>query len=426
MATNRLLTWICFLGILSLTVILMSGCEGGSILGTTDSSSGGTGTSMDGGGTPTGDGGSTGGETGGGTTPPSNNGGGGGTPSWKDIGTPGFSNYEVHKVAFAADTRNGYLYVAYQDDNPPVYPNFPQGKCVIKRIPISGSTDWILVSTTEYDGSASIAVDAYGTLVVAFLNENSNPKKFDIKKFDGTNWYAMGTELDAAGQPIIALQDTELWLYLVGTTGSSWKFNTSSRKWESLGSFGATSGSCSFLVYSDAPYVAWNDGSMNGYISKHAGTWQQIGPLGAPTFGKTSGGSYTGVISMGMWYGDPCVAFKDEFDDIRVKKLYRGDSTYWEDLGTVGKSEFGYYGVVSLAVSTETIYVAYRDAQANGKLVVKKWNKDVVNPAWEVVGGEAASEGSAEYLSLIVLNNVPYVAFKDGANGGKVTVRKFE
>ncbi|MCX7787200.1 MAG: hypothetical protein N2442_05850 [Spirochaetes bacterium] len=109
-----------------------------------------------------------------------------------------------------------------------------------------------------------------------------------------------------------------------------------------------------------------------------------------------------------------------------MKKLFTGASPYWEDLGTVGKSEFGYYGVVSLAVSTETIYVAYRDAQANGKVVVKKWNKDVVNPAWEVVGGGPASAGTAEYITLIVLNHVPYIAFKDGAKSGKVTVRKFE
>jgi len=93
-----------------------------------------------------------------------------------------------------------------------------------------------------------------------------------------------------------------------------------------------------------------------------------------------------------------------------------------------------YNGYASMIVTLKgTIYVAYRDSENGNKVTVKRC-LGLSNPIWETIGGESASSGEADYVCLQVLNiwdiddanDIPYIAFKDGANGGKVTVRKFE
>src|ERR1043165_283968 len=45
---------------------------------------------------------------------------------------------------------------------------------------------------------------------------------------------------------------------------------------------------------------------------------------------------------------------------------------------------------------------------------------------WQTVGAAGFSAGSAYYTSLAMANGTPYVAYRDGGNGYKATVMKFD
>ncbi len=79
----------------------------------------------------------------------------------------------------------------------------------------------------------------------------------------------------------------------------------------------------------------------------------------------------------------------------------------------------------SLALASNTPYVAYREEDDGGKIHVKKFDRR----HWGLVGDEAASLGEAFYVSLALAGNgVPCVAYADfSAEGrGGVTVRQFD
>ena len=93
----------------------------------------------------------------------------------------------------------------------------------------------------------------------------------------------------------------------------------------------------------------------------------------------------------------------------------------WQSVGTAGFSA-GLADFTSLAVYNGTPYVAYVDGANGGKATVMKF--DGTN--WVTVGTAGFSAGQASYTSLAVYNGTPYVAYADIANGVAATVMKFD
>ena len=95
----------------------------------------------------------------------------------------------------------------------------------------------------------------------------------------------------------------------------------------------------------------------------------------------------------------------------------------WEDVGTAGFSAGAtFYTSLALA-SNDVPYVAYRDAANGSKATVMKYD----GSGWVPVGSAGFSAGTASFTSLALdSNDVPYVAYKDGANGNKATVMKYD
>ncbi len=91
----------------------------------------------------------------------------------------------------------------------------------------------------------------------------------------------------------------------------------------------------------------------------------------------------------------------------------------WSNIGANGFSA-GTADYASIAISKidSTIYVAYKDIANGNKLTVMK----STGSAWTVVGTAGISSGAADHISIATLNNNPYVAFKDWALGGKLSV----
>ncbi|MDD2699530.1 MAG: ubiquitin-like protein, partial [Arcobacteraceae bacterium] len=93
------------------------------------------------------------------------------------------------------------------------------------------------------------------------------------------------------------------------------------------------------------------------------------------------------------------------------------------ELGTAGFSE-GIATNTSIVIDSNNIpYVVYKDAANGNKATVMKYD----GSSWIVVGTAGFSAGEAKDISIAIdSNNIPYVVYKDAANGNKATVMKYE
>ena len=101
---------------------------------------------------------------------------------------------------------------------------------------------------------------------------------------------------------------------------------------------------------------------------------------------------------------------------------YTTTNMVWESVGNIWFSS-GEATYTSLAIDSNNIqYVAYGDGWNWGKATVKKYN----GTSWETVGSLGFSSGAVAYTNLAIdSNNIPYVAYYDGANSDKATVKKY-
>ena len=106
------------------------------------------------------------------------------------------------------------------------------------------------------------------------------------------------------------------------------------------------------------------------------------------------------------------------FSNIGITPAYAAET--WQQVGTAGFSAGTAYEI-SLAFDGSTPYVAYADGGNSNKASVRKFN----GTAWEQVGVAGFSAGAASFPSLALYGGTPYVAYRDGANSNKVSVMKF-
>lgn len=100
----------------------------------------------------------------------------------------------------------------------------------------------------------------------------------------------------------------------------------------------------------------------------------------------------------------------------------------WQPLGPddMNQLSFGAGFYAAMALDTDkTVYVAFRDGWESNKLTVKRF--DSMQNKWIAVGTPGFTSGVAAYISLVIdHSNTPVVAFQDGANSSKLSVKKFD
>lgn len=225
------------------------------------------------------------------------------------------------------------------------------------------------------------------------------------------------------GQPYVVYKDA-----VNGNRASCKMFNGSS--WENVGALGFSDGEVDdTYIYSESEYKAFvvykdyaNAGKITAKYIFNSGPgsyWQTIrndgfseGEAEQPSFSPY----YTNMTN---W----CVVYKDVANGGKITVM----TYYWEDpnsnwyaVGNAGFSE-GEVDYPSIATNEDKMYVAYKDYAHGGKITVKKENS-----SWETVGVSGFSDGVADFTKIALdIDDVPYVAYKDMAQSGKATVKRF-
>jgi len=93
----------------------------------------------------------------------------------------------------------------------------------------------------------------------------------------------------------------------------------------------------------------------------------------------------------------------------------------WSELGGPQGFSAGQAFWVSMDFDGTIPYVTYRDCANGCSPTVMKFNGTV----WQNVGSAGITGAGCDYTSIAVNQSIPYIAFADGANGNKLSVMKY-
>ncbi len=419
--------------------------------------------------------------------------------TWAYVGQPGFSKASVAFTSLGIDN-NGTPYVAFVDSQ-------VSDKASVMKYDVNGLT-WAYLGTEGISPGPVAYTSMFmsgNTPYVAFQDETTgNSNKETVMKYDvnGLTWAYVGSQDFSAGGtqysslfvyngvPYVAYQDafnnygatvmkfdcpqptmtitpdysatitltstptpsttpdftltitqtstptftSTITLTLTDTTTLTPAYSPTNTPtpcfmtWQNVGIPAFSNGRAdytSLFVYGSAPYVAYEDSNGKATVMTYNGvTWTPVGKAG---FSADSAPYISLFIDNGT--GTPYVAYYDGNSSGRATVMdYAGGSGYnntgWSFVGTAGFSA-GEANYTSLYVYSNTPYVAYSDWAYSERASVMTYN----GVSWTAYGTQGFSAGPALYTSLCLDNTgTPYVAFSDYGNGynGNASVMKFD
>lgn len=338
---------------------------------------------------------------------------------WTPVGQQGFTPKKSFEHAYAID-QNGRPWVVFQDSAQDL-------RLTVMRY--DGSS-WVTVGSGGFTAGIgrypSLVIDSTGTPYVAF-QDHSLSYKLTVMKFDGSQWHGIGTpgmSVSVTGPPQLAFDNNGV-LHVAYWDNANFKIHVRkfvNNSWVFVGSSippgPASSGYC--ILHFDGnnlPYVAVGYGPpAQELIAKYDGnTWTTYG--GASTPIDVISNTHFVLDKSGVAY---ITHSKHPSGAITIEK---NDGTGWTNMPTTGIPASGIGSRTSLAIDgTGELYLAYID-NSNGKPTVVRFN----GISWVSVGNTAFSAGAVSDLYLFIgENDVPYLGYKDLANGEKSTVMMFD
>lgn len=292
--------------------------------------------------------------------------------TWQTWGPNDFDKLSYKNASWPSITlHNGTPYVAYDEEG--VY---------VKKLKADGS-GWESIGGGKLSGAVGGG---------SFLN----------LRFSGTTPYVAYKHSATSNRGIVRLFNGTTWDIVGGSP-----FSTT-----------AADLICFEFSQDNTPYVFYKENNLLT-VKKFNGTaWENVG---TPGFGN--GADFSLAFQGNM----PYVSYRDTdaSNGATVKKF---NGTSWETVGVAG---FGLPAVgpgmvqyTSLAFDGTTPYIAYASFEFGYKACVRKFN----GTNWEAVGNQGFSTGATTFVSLLISNGIPYVAYKDdaSANGQRATVKKFD
>ncbi|WP_423149068.1 gliding motility-associated C-terminal domain-containing protein [Rubrolithibacter danxiaensis] len=348
--------------------------------------------------------------------------------SWETLGNQGPSEGPAAYTSIAIDGNN-IVYAAFQDST-------DAWKAVVKRFNVSKST-WELVGKEVSDAGASfisLRIDKNNVPYVAF-QDSLNQGRITVKCLSGTNWKVLGEgiskgltrysslEFDNNNTPWIAYQD-------IANNGKATvqRYNAATKKWETVGlpsfSFGAAFYSSLAFDQTNTPYIVYRDdaNANRASVQRYNNTkvlWEAVGQTGF----SVDEANYTNIISsdnkLFVVYADNGIG-----KQVTVKKLNQ-QSLNWEVMGVNGQSEGYPSSFSSVTAGTDGIpYIAFADGSRENKVTVKKYNAQ--STAWEVLEASGLSAGPAKEVSIAISSdNTPYIVYEDESLGDKAVSKRF-
>ena len=260
--------------------------------------------------------------------------------------------------------------------------------------------------------------------------------KCTVQKFNGISWELIGIQgfsSGKAGNTSIAIDRNNVPYVAYMNYGTSnkitvQKFNGTT--WTKVGIEGFSNGSAEFISIAidnnNVPYVVYTGHGIKEYTNKltvqkfNGIAWEIVG---LERFSEGNSDTYDSAIAIDN-NNVPYVAYQNNRNSNVERKsiVQKFNGTSWETVGISGFSQ-GISADISIAIDKNNVpYVAYLDGANSYKSTVQKFN----GTSWEVVGQAGFSAGQVEQTVVAIdKNNLPYVAYRDLANSNKITIQKF-
>ncbi|WP_179090274.1 InlB B-repeat-containing protein [Paenibacillus sp. FSL H8-0548] len=341
--------------------------------------------------------------------------------SWLKVGDA--TNAGARNLSKVVLDRQGTPYVAYVTRTNELF--------VLKY----ANNEWLPVgglNALDQPASTSgitLAIDSQNNLYVAYLAQSL---KFIVKKYNGDIWESVGSIEERGNYPSIAFDKADIpymayideaevtskTVYVVRYKDGAWEKIDS--RWES-----SASNPVIAVDRSNIPYLFYTYRSSSGVkttVVKYEGEDLTQNWISDSEFS-----------TIGMWdasfaldpSGVPYVAYMSSSSKVTVMK-YMGST--WEPVGTSGfsiTSDSSNDLLTSIAFdSLGNPYVAYRDAAHGGKVTVMKYG----GGSWSPVEYAGISDDNVFWIRLAVdSNNDIYVSYIAGPySEGKVSVMKYD
>ena len=340
---------------------------------------------------------------------------------WTYVGSSQFTSGQNLYSSLAINS-SGTPYMAYQDGY--------QASCMKFN-----GTSWEYVGSQNFTpGGAtytSLAIDVSDVPYMAFVDAYYlYNNKASVFKFNGATWVPVGTEgfsagtanytslaIDAAGSLYVAFQDGN-------SSSKATVMKYSAGAWNILGSAGFSTGTATYTSITvdgnGTPYVVYNDASYSNkaVVKKYNGTsWVA---LGAATGISTGAATYTSIVLDAG--GNPYVSYTDAGISNKASCMkYNGSS--WVSVSTTAGFSSGASSYSSLALDANGIpYMSITDGSASNKPAVLKAAPIAVSPTTPTVSVSSTSVSCGTTITLSVtsgtLNNATNWAWYSGSCGG--------
>lgn len=317
---------------------------------------------------------------------------------WRYLGAQTFNGWFGDMALY-----QGTPYVIYQD-------NDESKKATVKKF---DGTNWVAVGSPGFSdnpiesSSMSIAFSSAGQPYVAYWDQTLN--KLSVKTFDGTNWQGVGPAGFSSSSPFtvsLALDSNDKPYVAYREPGKAIVETFNGTNWEAVGTNSASDGDVSYtrlaIGADNIPYLAYMDqenGAKATVMKLVGGQWE---PVGGKGFSVKEAATPDLVLDSSNM---PYIAFWSNDMEITVMKF---DGTSWVQVGSSPGKANG-EAAISLAFGGDTLYLAYVNIDEDRKATVKKF--DGTN--WVAAGNVDVTDGWTEYLALAAAGNEVYLGLLD-------------